>query len=495
MVTIGSARLLANLDENTYPESANIYDAIKAAQTGHLYASPFEPPYVLQPFGPLYYAANMVIARASHLDFDLVRARARLLTYCCFLLSAVFIFLICKRLRFPAVYSILAALMFLGQPFFMFWNATVRPDMLFLTVMLASLVGIVGEEASSDAAYAVSGGLAGLAFLVKQPAIAAPLAVLAILLYRRKVRPTAMYALGAALPTMLVFGILLSSSGPFLEQFTSVGKLIWSIHQAAQFAHDRLLDFGVLVPVLIGGIGFAQAIQGSTGAQIIAAFALANWAVGLSGLPQLGSDTNYVLPGLAGCALLLPFAIEVFRRNSRWVGTFVLVIAGLCWVMSQEVDRVAWAMTVPVGRSGRSYTNLTPFKILSDRTLFALHGRDPDLVDPYTAHELELGQHWNSSPIADSVRRGSYDLIILTGSGTWHDISSFRGVAFFSPAVVQAINENYVVLCSTLDYGVLMPRARDVTASPALLAPSLGQTCDTGLRGHRPELEIPPGAH
>src|ERR1700692_1809355 len=97
-ITAAGAKLLPNQTDNTYPETTNIYAAISAARTGRLYVEPSRPPYVLQPFRPLYYAINAALARASHLDFDLTRARGRLLTYGCFLLCAVIIFVICRRL-------------------------------------------------------------------------------------------------------------------------------------------------------------------------------------------------------------------------------------------------------------------------------------------------------------------------------------------------------------------------------------------------------------
>lgn len=87
-VTVGSAKFITNPADTTYPESANIYMAVTAARTGHLYATFARPPYLTQAYGPLYYAVITAIARASHLDFDLVRVRVRLLTYVCFLLSA-----------------------------------------------------------------------------------------------------------------------------------------------------------------------------------------------------------------------------------------------------------------------------------------------------------------------------------------------------------------------------------------------------------------------
>lgn len=497
MMTIGSAKLIPNQVENTYPESVNIYAAIGAARTGRLYSSPSQPPYILQPFGPLYYLINATIARASHLDFDSVRTRTRLLSYGCFLLSAVIIFLISKRLRFSTIASILAALMLLGQPYFLAWNATVRPDMLFLMVMLSGLLWAVEGDALGGAGYVVAGILGGLAFLIKQPGIAGPLAIFAVLAYRRKYRCAAVYALGAMLPVALMFVMLLWRREPFFEQFFLVGKGLWSLADGARFAFDKLWDFKMVVPIFIGAIGISQAIRGDTASWLIAAFAIANWAVGLSGLPQLGSNVNYFLPGLACCALLLPFAVQMVRQLLRWkavaAATAALIIVVLLRTTFQVEDEVGWLMSAHWSEAEKPYAALAPFKILSDRTIFTVHGRDPDLLDPYSARELELAGHWDSSPVITNVIRGDYDLIILAGSGHWPVIGDFRGIAYFSPALVKAINDNYRVLCSTMTSAVLSPRARDVEVAPTALGVALGQACGSGMRGHSPNLTIPPG--
>jgi hypothetical protein len=491
-VTIGGAKLIANQIDNTYPESTNIYSSVEAVRTGHLYASPSQPPYVSQPYGPLYYVINATIAEVSHLDFDLVRTRSRLLTYSCFLSSAVIIFLICRRLRFSAASSVLAALLFLGQPSFLLWNVTVRPDMLFLMMMLLSLLWAVKGDALGEAGYVFSGALAGLAFLIKPPGIAAPMAVLAILLYRRKLRTAAVFALSAGLPVVIVWGALLWGRGHFFEQVTAVGQCVWSIKEGAIFALDTLSNMTMAVPIVIGALGLAQAIRAADRAsQMIAAFAVATWLVGFSGLPQLGSDVNYFLPGLAGCALLLPFAIQMIRplHSKAYLAAIVLV---LLWMTSQEVDRVRWVFSGASQPAERSYLPLEPFKILSDRPIFAVHGRDPDLLDPFTSHNLELAGHWDASPSIENVRHGAYDLIVLAGSGNWHVISNYRGVAYFNPVFVQAMNENYRVLCSTMTSAVLEPRGREVPITPAALGPALGQPCGIGLHGRVPDLIFPP---
>ena len=63
-VTVGGAKFITNPADTTYPESANIYMAVTAARTGHLYATFTQPPYLTQAYGPLYYAIIAAIARA-----------------------------------------------------------------------------------------------------------------------------------------------------------------------------------------------------------------------------------------------------------------------------------------------------------------------------------------------------------------------------------------------------------------------------------------------
>ncbi len=497
MITVGSAKLISNPADNTYPESANIYIAATAARTGHLYSPFSRPPYLLQSYGPLYYAIMAAIARASHLDFDLVRTRFRLLSYACFILSALVIFLICKRLRFSIVSSILAALLFLGQPYFFTWSVTVRPDMLFLIAMLLSLLWAVQGDALGGAGYVLAGIFAAVAILIKQPGVAAPIAVLAILLFRKKTRAAAVYALSALLPVALVLGGLLWRGGPFLEQFTGVGKGLWSFSDAARFAFDKVLGPAMLLSIVIGLIGFAQAIRAADQAsQMVAAFAVANWIVGFSALPQLGGDVNYFFPGLAGCALLLPFAMQTIRRNLHSELGFAVIILALISTTWHQVGTERREFMGWFGQPEKSYAALARFKVLSDRPFFTVHGRDPDLLDPFTSHDLELAGRWDSSPIVQNLERDDYDLIIFVDGNPWNVMRDFRGISYLSPAIVRAINENYRVFCTTPSSAsaVLEPRIREVQISSADLQLALGQPCDMKLHGSAPGLVLAPHA-
>ena len=141
---------------------------------------------------------------------------------------------------------------------------------------------------------------------------------------------------------------------------------------------------------------------------------------------------------------------------------------------------------------GTSLAWLRPFRVLSDLTTLNLHGRDPNLLDPFGAHVLELTGHWDSTPIVENLKRGDYDLIILTRTNYLHTVASFRGVSYFSPDEVRIINERYEVLCSTLSSMVFRPRGRDVPVTPEMVGSLFNQRCGIGYRRFPMDLKLAP---
>jgi hypothetical protein len=123
-----------------------------------------------------------------------------------------------------------------------------------------------------------------------------------------------------------------------------------------------------------------------------------------------------------------------------------------------------------------------------------LHGREPNLLDPFGAHVLELTGHWDSTPVVDNLNRGEYDLIILTHVNFRHVVPSFRGISYFSPREISIINEKYEVLCSTLRRLVLRPRGREVPATPDMFTEMFNEPCGTGFRRVPLDLKLAPEA-
>jgi len=493
-VVVHSARLLDNRWENSYFESPQTYAAIYALQTGKLYVPMSEPPYTPQAYTPLYYAINAETAWLAHRDMDRFVLYARLITYIAYLLCGLMVYSVCRVAGISRVYSVLAALMMLGQPDFTGWNVSPRPDMLYLLAMLVSLFCAVKWADHAWLGCGMAGLFAGTAFLIKQPGLTVAAAIFLVFVLSRQFKRAAVLIAGTLAPILVVFCVLYWRRDPFLQQIAFVGNSLWSLSDAARFAREHLLYVHWLVPAGIGVLGFRRAVQMDVKAKMIASFGFMNWLMACATLPQVGGYLNYLLPGLAGSALLLPFAVQVFQERPRHFAALAVVAIALIaatsatFRYSRDLSRYYSAPTAD------SLNWLRPYRVLSDLTTLNLHGREPNLLDPFGAHVLELTKHWDSTPLVHGLNDGDYDLIILTRVNFLHVLPSFRGVSYFSPVQVKIINEKYEVLCSTLTRMVLRPRGREVDATPEMFGRMFSQRCGTGYRERPLDLKLAPGS-
>jgi hypothetical protein len=496
LVLGASIRLIRNVWENTYPEAPHVWAALNAVQTRHLFVPYTQPPYVLQSYGPLYYVFNAAMAWMSHANLqpefrDNIQhfvVAARSVSLACFLLCALLIFLIGRRLSMSVAASALGALMLLGHPWFYHSAVTVRPDLLCIAAMTLSLFVAVAQESPSLPMCFLAGALGGVAFLIKQPGAGVVLAIALVWLLHKKFRQTVWLIAGAAAPVILMLASLaFHHERYFVMQYLTVGKALWSLPSGLAFLADALYNLYMLIPIGIGAIGFARALGAGERAQVIASFTLVNWLVGLSGAPQVGSAGNYLYAGLIGCALLLPFTLLALREHVKSVAALVLVIFGLYHVTVMEADETHTVFAAQANFAADPYRTFAPYHILSDKPVFALYGRNPDLLDPLSLRIMEVAGNWSSAPIAAEVRSGGYDFVILACSGD-RSICSYRGVNFFSGEVIRAINENYALFCSDRGNIVLTPRSRTINAAPEIFTAAFDQPCDTKFQGHTPDL-------
>lgn len=503
IVAVGSARLISNSWDNMYPEGANVFMALRAARTGHLYSSFRESPYLVQSYGPLFYVIAAASAWASQLDADVTVLVIRLITYVCYLLCGVMVFAICRRNCSSIWISLLAALMALGQPDFFGWNVTARPDVMMIFATLLSLFFVIGADERGWRPYALAGFLAGLAFLIKQPGLAVAIAVLAVLVLRKEFRKSAVFAVGAAVPVLLVFLGLILRKEVFLEQFTAVGRAYWSLAAGARFVWEALKDFIYIVPLFLGFCGFLRAVKWNKQWQLVASFALVSGIVGSVGLPQPGSNVNYFLPGLVGSALLLPPAYEFLWERRRRMLLMALLVPALIFATWLGVEQTHGYYGFFKAPDNLSYAPLRPYRIISDVSLLALKGHDPELLDGYGTHSVELTGLWDPLPLVQDLRQGKIDLIILRGLKpkvvfsphveVYKSVGSWRGVSWYAPAVVSAFNEYYDVFCSSPFSMVLKPKGRHIDLSPDYFSPMFTRKCGTGLANKSPRLILAEG--
>lgn len=241
-----------------------------------------------------------------------------------------------------------------------------------------------------------------------------------------------------------------------------------------------LSETSIAVPLAIGGVGFIHAVTADERSQMIASFALVNLGAGFASISNVGGTTNYFLPALAGCALLLPFAMRAISCTiSGATVTSALAIVGLLSATAGGVASIRdFQLPSSIELQKGASERLQSFRIISDVPYIAMHGRDPELLDPFLMHTLELTKRWDPSGVIESVRRGDYDLVILTCGRT---VCSFRGISKFGLPLVDSLNRNYEVLCAADQTLVLTPRVRDIGATPEWLGSVLGMPCVSSL--------------
>lgn len=490
LVVMESASIIPSPVDTTYPEAATAYVALLAGRTGHLYRSYLSPPYVVQPYGPLFYAVNAMFARVTHLELSGTMRLGRLLAFGCYLLCGLVVFAIGRRLDFSKLESALAALMLFAQPAFLGWNATMRPDLMALLGMLLCLFFVVGQEPANPKSCFLSGLSAGIALLFKQSAFVAPAAIAIVFLLSRKYRETVALAAASALPVLIVIGALSLHRGSFLQQFTAAGQSIWSIAAGARWMITSQPLAMLPVPLIIGAVGFVEAVKGNEQSKMIASFALITLFGGMATIPQIGGDLNYFLPALAGCALLLPFAMRTVARHART--SKVAIGLAVCVLLAGTVGGaiVCRLYDSRAERGHITYDALQPYHLISDDPHLAVQGRDPELLDPYTAHVFELAGRWNPSEVVEKIHRGDYDLVILRSN---RPIQAYRGVSFFGAPIVDAINANYKTLCAADSALVLVPKERPVSVTPEIFRSILGP-CIPSIADPSPNLFIDSGA-
>lgn len=459
LTVVGAARAIPSSGDLTGGEAVNPFLGNLVARTGQLYHSMSAPPYTPEPFGPLFYVASAGVAKWAKLDIDATLRLGRTLDFLCLLLCGVTAWLVVRKMGFPRGEAALAAMLLLAQPVFDRWGATMRPDVPALLAMLLALYFALHVQRMAITASALSGFLVGIAFLVKQSAVAAGLAIVLILLLNKRIRSSVVFCIAAGVPLVIALVLLLMHHEQFLEHFLVAGRTSWSLSGAASWlAEPHLFRPTAVVLFAVAAIGIPRAVKSGEQGQMLVSFALVNLFTGFATVAQLGGQTNYFIPGFAGCALLLPFAMEAFNKNLRAIEV-TGVIAFLAF-LAAFADCAGTFVKLPSRRSGKTIPRgyISSLKVLTDDDYFLVHTRDPVLVDPFTAHSLELRGRWNPSGIVKEIEMGNYDLAILASG---HTIQAYRGVSVFGPEIVKALNENYEIAFECGAVLVLKPRSRD----------------------------------
>ena len=103
--------------------------------------------------------------------------------------------------------------------------------------------------------------------------------------------------------------------------------------------------------------------------------------------------------------------------------------------------------------------------ILSTDSYFAALSSEPEMLDPYLVTQLEKRAYWSSDAIVRKVNAQQYDFVIFrTPPGK---IRPYHDEFFFDRALMTAIQQNYVPVCTSSKHLVLLPINRPSGTSAA----------------------------
>jgi len=414
-----------------------------------------EPPYVIANYPPLYPLLIAGIGAITRLPFLQV---GRIISLLAALVSGLIVGWFAYRLSGSEFSGLLAATLFLGNPFVMRWSSIARVDLLALALSLLALWMLYTRWHSWPW---LAGALICLlaSICTRQTyALAAPMAGAIWLWHHDRRRALLLIAL-LILACLSLFGLL---------NFVTRGGFYLNVVVANmnRYRVSRTLAVGAMLlriwPIVfaIAGVEMARILKtyqrgggrrgGGTAERPLLRYGLMPYSVGafLSALTvgKIGSNVNYFLELMAALAIWIAAALawQPERKTSRQRTILLLTLCQVAWVLGASL----WLQSAMVAR----WRDLAKYDELY-RQVKAATVQGPVLADDYLDMVVRAGQRiylqpfeyqqlneagiWDPSALIEEIRAQRFPLILLNRPGS--AICAER----WAPPVIAAIEENY----------------------------------------------------
>jgi hypothetical protein len=154
-------------NEVTYLEGASVYSFLMALHTGRLYSPPYEFPFNVRLYGPVFYWTGSVLARIAHGDPLTTTILCRSILFGAYLGCAVCAGLISWKLEKRVLWAWIVAVLGLACEWAVPWAASARPDLLAVFFILLALLIYLSVEGRIWLVF-VAAAVASLSWLTKQ---------------------------------------------------------------------------------------------------------------------------------------------------------------------------------------------------------------------------------------------------------------------------------------------------------------------------------------
>ncbi|HVB34782.1 MAG TPA: hypothetical protein VNJ52_10480 [Patescibacteria group bacterium] len=418
-------------------EEGNILNAALRIVHGQTpYPAVGGPPYVVNPYGPVFYYALAPLVKWFGVGFFW----PRLLVVISGFASAFFLVLLLRRGKAPWLVALPFGLSYLALPLVRNWLFVLRVDLFAVVLVLAGLyVFCDGKRLFWPAMLFVA------ALYAKVTVIAAPLACFAYLILagkRRRAWRFAGWMTALGLAGMGVFQYATYGWG-FFHLFLTHPDPYRFGHYLSTIGPFALLD----IPLLFAVAGLAvQEARRKMFSLPLLYFLLATVFTLTAG--KMGSDANHLLEWQAAMCLAAGFGYQEMRSLARPDSALAFIPVGLALVILVSAARVPRVGPENVGcPAAYRFVADSPGQILSQNPGAAvLSGKRVWLSNPFEYEFLGTSGTVDQQPLIRMVQRKFFGVILLGGEPSQlleRPLDTHTASAIWPPQFVSALTRNY----------------------------------------------------
>ena len=452
-----ATRFLPVRGENIYTEASGVLAAQRWAQGLPLYVDYRQPPYLITPFPPLWYAFLAVAAKLGVSNLDSLTFFGRILSMVSLLGLVGLGYRWNRKLGYSPQASLLTPTFYLSLPVLIPWAFAARPD--FLALLLGFVALYCAGLRSGTVWAATAGAIAATAFLVRHNAVAVPVALVLWFMSCRRWKDAFLFcaAWGCVVATVL---------GAF--QISSHGLLLLNLSGATfgQFALTYIRDIagrvlatpghGFVTALLVFGLlGFIESWQGEDArTRLISIYFVVSMGLAILGSAARGAAVNHYMEPALALAVLVP--IGVTQLQSGWrrespLTTLAVVFVVVILLPSLDVRR--WNSMHNRPDDLRALTRLVENrKVFTDVPYLAARTPSFELLEPASLMNTERARGWSSAGVAETLNEKGYELVILSDAvdRPYDSSAHYPRYPHLDAAVRGAIGKNYA-LCFQVD--------------------------------------------
>jgi hypothetical protein len=434
-------------NDTTYPEGASVYAFLYAIRTGHLYASPFQYPWNVQLYGPLFYITGASIAWISHSNPLATTVVFRFLAFASLTGSAALLALMTWKLEHSRRWSLLVFLMGLGFSWGLPFFITARPDTLSSLFFLAGLaVYLVADDRLGT--VCVCGALCSISALFKQST--APLLLMLLLdpLIRRQLTQAFAMLAGALTVPMIVFLALRLRREPFAANFFAISHSRVDLARIGSIFTDALHQDEIAAMHLALAILGMVVSRSTPGYASLARITLAAWLFTLVSLANVGSNFNYLVLAYLLSLVFVPPAFIWLSHCSRLLQRAPVLLGVMGIVVLIRHAATAVPNAAPSELDAVPIQNLV---LLSDVPFLEAQSRDPQFFDPFYYQLLFMNKNFSSAAFDEEIARDAFDLVLIQGYDAAGQAPSaaptFEALPWWGNQTLHELQSRYRVLC------------------------------------------------